>query len=135
MFRTEKEALNSITYTYHIDGLNQARVLDHIYTILEDDDITSHGIILTEATPDAAWSGMPIELPELPAREIFLSQYGKRVFSGITAIMEYHDMTIMLSYRPKEETLAIIIPAETAASIDEIEKNVIPDEIDENPAD
>ena len=43
-------------------------------------------------------------------------------------------MTIMLSYRPKDETISIIIPKETAASIDEIEKNVIPDEIDDNPA-
>ncbi|MCR5372559.1 MAG: hypothetical protein K6E41_03730 [Solobacterium sp.] len=134
MFRTEKEAVNSITYTYHIDGLNQKGVLDHIYTILEDDDITSHGIILTETSPDSSWTGMPIELPELPPREVFTEVYGKRRFSGITAIMEYHGMTIMLSYRPNEETLAIIIPKETTASIEEIEKNVIPDEIDENPA-
>ena len=134
MFRTEKEELNSVTYTYHVYGLNQKRMLDHIYTILEDNDITSHGIILTESSPDAEWSGFPIELPELPPREIFTEKYGDRVFAGITSIMEYHGMTIMLSYRPKDETISIIIPKETTASIDEIEKNVIPDEIDDNPA-
>ena len=133
MFRTEKEELNSVTYTYHVYGLNQKRMLDHIYTILEDNDITSHGIILTESSPDSEWSGFPLELPELPPREIFTEKYGDHVFAGITSIMEYHGMTIMLSYRPKDETISIIIPKETAASIDEIEKNVIPDEIDDNP--
>ena len=133
MFRTEKEELNSVTYTYHVYGLTQQRMLDHIYSILEDNDITSHGIILTESSPDSEWSGFPIELPELPPREIFMAKYGTHKFAGITSIMEYHGMTVMLSYRPKVETISIIIPKETAASIDEIEKNVIPDEIDDNP--
>ena len=133
MYRTEQEALNSITYTYHISGLTKERMLEHIYTILEDDDIRNHGVIITEPTPSEEWSGMPIELPELPVREVFEEMYKKLDFTGMTAIMEYHGKTIMLLYRPEQEEISVIIPKEIRVSIDEIEKNVIPDEIDENP--
>ncbi len=134
MYREEKEALNSVTYTYYVSTISKRDMLDHIVTILEDDDIKSHGIIVTEPTPDEEWSGLPLEMPELPVREVFLDKYEKINFSGITAIMEYHGMPIMLSYRPIDKTISIIIPKETRASIDEIEKNVIPDAIDDNPA-
>ncbi|MBR2067914.1 MAG: hypothetical protein IJ875_06625 [Solobacterium sp.] len=132
MARTEEKTLNSITYTYTIGSITKRNMLDHIYTILEDDDITSHGLILTEARPDGNWLGTPLELPTLPDKAVFLDYYEKIRIGCMTAIMEYHGMPLILSYRPNDKALALIIPEENSASIDEIEKNVIPNEIDHN---
>lgn len=134
MFREEKIDQKALTYTYHVASLDKKEMLGYLVDILEDDDITSHGVIVTNPNKETDWDGLPIEIPVLPERETFLQQYSTLDFTGMTAIMEYHGMTIMLSYRPKKKTIAVIIPVESEVSIEEIEKNVIPDAIDHNPA-
>ena len=42
---------------------------------------------------------------------------------------------MMLTYRPSVGTLSVILPTEFRDTITDVEKNVIPDAIDENPAD
>ena len=134
MYQKEEKQLNATTYTYQVASLNQAEMLGYIVDILEDDDITSHGVIITEAHPDHTWTGIPLELPSLPVKEVFVKTYEKRAFVSMTAIMEYHGKTIMMAYRPQEQTITMILPTESNLSIDEIEKNVIPDAIDHQPA-
>jgi hypothetical protein len=40
---------------------------------------------------------------------------------------------MMLYYHPEQNLLSVILPAEFTADINEIEQNVIPDVIDQNP--
>lgn len=134
MYQKEEKQLNATAYTYQVASLDKGEMLGYIVDILEDDDISSHGIIVTEATPNRAWTGIPLELPVLPAKEIFVDTYKNLSFVSITAIMEYHDKPIMMTYRPQDNTISMILPTESNLSIDEIEKNVIPDAIDHQPA-
>ena len=131
--RSEKNG-NAITYIYRVASLDKKEMLGYIRDILIDDDITSHGFIITEAKPDSKWTGLPIEVPSVPIRQVFLETYSKLNFVSLTAIMEYHKKTIMMSYRPLDKEIAVIIPEEAGVTIDEIEKNVIPDAIDHHPA-
>lgn len=133
MYQKVEKLENATTFTYHVASLDKKEMLGFIMDILQDDDITSHGFIVTEDKPSKEWTGLPLEVPSLPVREVFLETYSKLQFVSLTAIMEYHGRTIMMSYRPKEESIAIILPNEAEVTIEEIEKNVIPDAIDHNP--
>ena len=133
MYQKEIKNNNSIMYVYQVASLDKKKMLGFIRDILIDNDITDHGFIITEAKPDKEWTGIPLEVPSVPIRQIFIDTYSKIDFVSLTSIMEYHGKTIMMSYRPYQEELAIIIPEEAGVSIDEIEKNVIPDVIDHNP--
>ncbi len=136
MNRTDKQGLNAVTYTYEVTSLSKVEMLGYICDILADDDITSHGVILTSpAGAYEEWSGLPIELPEMPLKEVFVESYRKVPLSCVTAIMEYHGQTMMISYRPNENTISVILPSEFRDTIDDVEKNVIPDAIDDHPAD
>lgn len=133
MKRKETKTLNSITYSYHVIEISKGDMLKHFYTILKDDDTVEHGLILTESDNKGNWLDNPIELPTLPDEEEFVEYYKGVHIGCMTAIMEYHGMPLLMSYRPFKQSLNIIIPKENSASIDEIEKKVIPDAIDNNP--
>ena len=65
--------------------------------------------------------------------EQFAEDYENVPLTCVTAIMEYHGQSMMLSYHPEQNLLSVILPAEFTADINEIEQNVIPDVIDQNP--
>ncbi len=133
MERTVKADLNAVTYTYPVANLSKEEMLGYICDIVEDNDITGHGVILTSPAGNEEWSGLPVELPELPPKEVFVETYKKVPLSCVTAIMEYHGQSMMISYRPNESTIAVILPKEFRDSIYDVEVNVIPDAIDNNP--
>ena len=134
MERKETKTLNAVTYTYHVIEISKGDMLKHFYTIFKDEDTKEHGFILTESDNKGNWLGNPVELPTLPSEEEFVEYYKGVHIGCLTAIMEYRGMPLLMSYRPFEQALNIILPEENSASIDEIEKNVIPDAIDNNPA-
>ena len=133
MKRKETKMLNSINYAYHVIEISKGDMLKHFYNILKDDDTVEHGVILTESDNKGNWLGIPVELPKLPSEEEFVEYYKGVHIGCMTAMMDYRDMPMIMSYRPFQQELCIILPEENRASIDEIEKNVIPDEIDDNP--
>ncbi len=135
MERTEKKGLNSITYTYPVADLSKEDMLGYIWDILADDDVTQHGVILTSpAGSQEEWSGLPFEIPDIPIKEVFVESYRKVPLSCATAILEYHGQPMMISYRPNEDTISVILPEEFKDTITDVEMNVIPDAIDHTPA-
>ncbi len=119
---------DSYTYLYPARGLSHADMLGCVYDILTDDDISSHGVILFLRN-----HYHPMEIPVLPLRDTFISRYSGMDLSCITAIMEYHGDPIMITYRVEDQTLAVVIPEAFKETIDDLEKNVIPDVLDHNP--
>ena len=135
MKRVEREDRNSITYTYTDTNLSKEEMLGYIVDILADDDITANGVIIVAPqNSDTDWPGDVIEIPGVPERDSFVEAYKDAAMSGITAILAYHGQQMMLTYRPAVGTISVILPKEFRDSIDDVEKNVIPDAIDEHPA-
>ena len=135
MKRVEREDRNSITYTYTDTNLSKEEMLGYIVDILADDDITANGVIIVAPqNNDTDWPGDVIEIPGVPERDSFVEAYKDAAMSGITAILAYHGQQMMLTYRPAVGTISVILPKEFRDSIDDVEKNVIPDAIDEHPA-
>jgi hypothetical protein len=135
MKRIKQEDRNSITYIYTETNLSKEEMLGYIIDILGNDDIQSNGIIIVVPQSNHYESpGDVIEIPAVPNRDYFVETYKDAAISGITAILAYQGDQMMLTYRPNANTISIILPKEFRNSIDEIEKKVIPDEIDENPA-
>lgn len=136
MERQVREELNSIMYTYVDTKLSKEEMLGYIIDILNDDDIVSNGLILiAPANNEASWPGQVTELPTAPERDVFVETYKDAALSGVTAVMQYHDQPMMITYRPESGSLSVILPREFHDTIDDVEKNVIPDAIDEHPAD
>jgi hypothetical protein len=133
MFIKKNELMAGYEYVYETAPFSQAEMLGYVWDILNDDDVTGHGIILTCPGEHGRWSGNPITVPLLPGRDEFTEMYGGTDITCITAIFEYHGEPVMLAWRTYDFTLSIIIPRECTADIDEIEKNVIPDDIDHHP--
>ena len=134
MNRIERKGPNSVTYTYADTNLSKEEMLGYFIDILKDDDITANGLIMIAPTDsDRDWPGAVTEIPEVPDRAEFVEQYKESALSGMTAIMQYHGQQMMITYRPSVETISVILPREFGHTIDEIERNVIPDAIDENP--
>ena len=133
MERQVKENLNCITYTYSDTKLSKEEMLGYIIDILNDDDITANGLLLVAPSGNDSWAGAVTELPVIPARDVFVESYKDAALSGITAVMNYHGQQMMITYRPETEVFSVILPTEFRDSIDDVEKNVIPDAIDENP--
>ena len=135
MKRVEREDRNSVTYTYTETNLSKEEMLGYIVDILADDDITANGVIIVAPqSSDKDWPGDVIEIPGVPERESFVEAYKDAAMSGITSILAYHGQQMMLTYRPAVGTISVILPKEFRDSIDDVEKNVIPDAIDEHPA-
>ncbi len=133
MERIEQEKKGCVTYTYTNTGLSKEEMLGYIIDILTDDDITANGVILiAPQDSESDWPGNVTELPIVPARDEFVATYKDAALSGVTAIFNYHDQQMMLTYRPETSLLSIILPAEFKDTIDDVEKHVIPDAIDEN---
>lgn len=122
------QADDSYTYLYPAADLSHEDMLGCVWDILKDDDISSHGVILFLRNHYT-----PMEIPVLPSRDTFVSRYRSLDLSCITAIMEYHGDPIMITYRVDDHTLAVVIPAAFRETIDDLEKNVIPDVLDHNP--
>ena len=135
MKRVEREDRNSVTYTYTETNLSKEEMLGYFVDILADDDITANGIIIVAPqSSDKDWPGDVIEIPGVPERESFVEAYKDAAMSGITSILAYHGQQMMLTYRPAVGTISVILPKEFRDSIDDVERNVIPDAIDEHPA-
>ena len=109
-------------------------MLGYIVDILADDDIVANGVIIVAPQGKNDWPGDVIEIPGVPEREAFVESFKDAAMSGITSILSYHGQQLMLTYRPAVGTLSVILPVEFRDTIDDVEKNVIPDAIDENPA-
>ncbi len=136
MKRLERIDKNCITYTYTETNLSKEEMLGYIVDILADDDITANGVIIVAPQNGKSdWPGDVIEIPGVPEREVFVESFKDAAMSGITAILSYHGQQMMLTYRPSVGTLSVILPTEFRDTITDVEKNVIPDAIDENPAD
>ena len=134
MTRTEFKDGHCTTYTYNVKDILKKEVLGAICDILHDNDITGHGIILTQPVGEKDWPGTTKEIPFNPDREAFSTAFAETPLTWVTAIMEYHGMSMMISYMPDDALLSVILPNDFEADIDEVEKNVIPDIIDQNPA-
>ncbi|MBQ1439901.1 MAG: hypothetical protein IIZ10_09435 [Solobacterium sp.] len=134
MKRLERIDKNCITYTYTETNLSKEEMLGYIVDILADDDIVANGVIIVAPQGKNDWPGDVIEIPGVPERETFVESFKDAAMSGITSILSYHGQQMMLTYRPAVGTLSVILPAEFRDTIDDVEKNVIPDAIDENPA-
>ena len=135
MERIVQEARNCITYTYTQTNLSKEEMLGYIVDILADDDIRANGVIIVAPQNSASdWPGDVIEIPGIPERDAFVETYKEAAMSGITAILAYHGQQMMLTYRPEPNTLSVILPKEFRDTIDDVERNVIPDAIDEHPA-
>ena len=134
MERLTREAMNCITYTYTDTKLSKEEMLGYIIDILNDDDITANGILLTAPSDNERdWNGSVTELPFIPEKELFVETYKDAALSGVTAVMSYHGQQMMITYRPSSNDLSVILPKEFKDSINDVERNVIPDAIDENP--
>ena len=133
MTRFEMKDKNCTTYTYNVKDLMKKEVLALICDILRDDDIQGHGLILTQPLEEKDWPGITKEIPYNPVAAEFAEDYENVPLTCVTAIMEYHGQSMMLSYHPEQNLLSVILPAEFTADINEIEQNVIPDVIDQNP--
>lgn len=133
MYAAENNLSSAVEYVYEIQMFTKEEMLGFVWDILNDDDVKSHGVILTCPGTHGPWSGNPIAIPVLPGRQDFIDAYRDTDITCITAISEYHNETIMLTYRLLDHTLSVILPRDIQADIDSIEKNVIPDRIDHNP--
>ena len=134
MERIERIDPHSVTYTYTDTKLSKEEMLGYIVDILNDDDITANGIIMIAPADNSKdWAGVVTELPVVPDRETFVETYKDSALSGITAIFNYHDQQMMLSYRPVSGNLSIILPKEFKDTIRDVEENVIPAAIDGVP--
>lgn len=134
MERLTREAMNCVTYTYTDTKLSKEEMLGYIIDILNDDDITPNGILLTAPSDNTHdWSGAVTELPIIPQKEAFVETYKDAALSGVTAVLNYHGQQMMITYRPSANELSVILPKEFKDTIDEVEMNVIPDAIDHNP--
>ena len=134
MTRTEIKSEKSTTYTYNVAGLQKKDVLASVCDILEGKDVVGFGLILTEPLEEKDWPGTTREIPFNPGGEAFAKEYENVPLTCVTAIMQYKKQTMMVSYLPQDSLLSVILPAEFESDIDEVEKNVIPDIIDQNPA-
>ena len=133
MERTEFKTEQCTTYTYNVRDLSKEEMLAYVCDILNDDDISGHGLILTQPTEETNWPGVVKEIPYNPEGRAFAEEYKDTPITCITGIMEYHGQPMMISWKLELNKIAVILPAEFTAGIDEIEKNVIPDAIDHNP--
>lgn len=133
IYAARNNSASATEFVYEIHMFSKAEMLGFVWDILHDDDVESHGVILTCPGAFGPWSGNPIAIPVLPDRQTFINAYRSTDITCITAILEYHYETMMLTYRLLDSTLSIILPSDMQADIDEIEKNVISDRIDHNP--
>ena len=133
MTRSIEKDPRCTTYSYNVNNLTKEEMLLYIAEILKADGITGHGLILTEPVEHEDWPGDTKPLPFIPDAEKFASVLKDIPITCVTAVMEYHGQTMMLSYKPEAAILSVILPDEFEYDIEEIEKNVIPDEIDMNP--
>lgn len=133
MERVMKQSRKCTTFTYDVIDLTKEQMLEYVCDILNDDDITGHGLILTQPTEETDWPGFVKEIPLNPEGKEFAEEYKDIKITCITAVMEYHGQSMMISYQPEESIISVILPSEFTVDIDEIEKNVIPDAIDHNP--
>ena len=121
------------TYTYNVKDILKKEMLGFICDILNDDDIQGHGLILTQPLENDDWPGVTKEIPFNPTAKAFSEVYENVDLTCVTGIMEYHGQSMMISYKPHDQLLSVILPKDFTADIDEIEKKVIPDAIDFNP--
>lgn len=133
MARSIEKDEHCTTYSYNVNNLSKEEMLTYISDILHDEDISGHGVILTQPLENDDWPGVTKPLPYVPAGTVFAKKYKDVPITCITAVMEYHGDTMMIAYKPEANLLSVILPHEFKADIDEIEKNVIPDAIDMNP--
>ena len=124
---------NCTTYTYNVKDIQKKDMLVYICDILRSDGVTGHGLILTQPLESNDWPGVTKEIPYNPVAAEFSETYGDAALTCVTAIMEYNGQHIMLSYLPDSALFSVILPTDVEAGIDEIEKNIIPDMIDQNP--
>ena len=87
MERLIREAMNCVTYTYTDTKLSKEEMLGYIIDILNDDDITPNGILLTAPSDNTHdWSGAVTELPIIPQKEAFVETYKDAALSGVTTV-------------------------------------------------
>lgn len=135
MERQTKENLNCITYTYTDTKLSKAEMLGYIIDIMNDDNIKANGLVLVSPDTNDTWTGNIMELPSIPDRDTFVETYQDAALSNVTAVLQYEGQQMMITYRPETEVFSVILPKEFRDTIDDVEKNVIPDAIDNHPAD
>lgn len=132
MERQVKETSNCITYTYADTKLSKEEMLGYIIDIMNDDDITANGLVLVAPEDNDSWDGTLTEIPSTPDRDDFVENYKDAALTCVTAVIQYHGQQLMITYRPETNMFSVILPKEFKDTIDDVEKNVIPDAIDEN---
>ena len=113
MERVMKQSRKCTTFTYDVIDLTKEQMLEYVCDILNDDDITGHGLILTQPTEETDWPGFVKEIPFNPEGKEFAKEYKDIKITCITAVMEYHGQSMMISYQPEES----IIPSSCRLSL------------------
>lgn len=131
--RKKEENASAVTYNYSVSDISKAEMLGYICDILNGKNVVNHGCVITQPGQSEEWSGVPMQLPVMPDQSEFVPSYKDMAVTCITAIMEYKGQTIMIAYKPNENNFSIILPKDITVDIDEIEKEIIPDQIDHNP--
>jgi len=75
MYAARKNLASAAESVYEIHMLSKAEMPGFVWDILHDDDVESHGVILTCPGVNGPWSGNPIAIPVLPDRETFTDAY------------------------------------------------------------
>lgn len=133
MTRSIEKDTRCITYSYNVKDLSKEEMLGYIADILHAENITGHGVILTQPLENDDWPGMTKQLPFIPDADKFAARLKDVPITCVTAIMEYKGETLMLAYKPEANIIEVILPIEFTTDIEEIEEKVIPDAIDHNP--
>lgn len=100
IYAARNNSASATEFVYEIHMFSKAEMLGFVWDILHDDDVESHGVILTCPGASGPWSGNPIAIPVLPDRQTFINAYRSTDITCITAILEYHYETMMLSLIP-----------------------------------
>lgn len=131
--RKKEESATATTYNYEISDISKTEMLGYICDVLNGNNVVNHGCVITQPSQSEEWSGVPMQLPVMPDKTEFVPSYKDMPITCITAILEYKGQTLMVAYKPNEDVFSIIFPKDNTIDIDEIEKEIIPDQIDHNP--
>lgn len=75
IYAARNNSASATEFVYEIHMFSKAEMLGFVWDILHDDDVESHGVILTCPGASGPWSGNPIAIPVLPDRQTFINAY------------------------------------------------------------
>ena len=132
MTRSIEPAKNSVTYTYNVKDQSKENMLVYIVRMQKAGSVVSRALILTEPEDGKDWPGETKEIDEIPEENEFAKAYRDVPITCITVLLEYKGEAFVLDYRPEDQLISIHLPNDFHALIEDLERDVIPDEIDLN---